>query len=179
MTNSWAEPVSRLLVFDNLDSDDAEKVLDQWRPKMSGARVLVTSRRDEWDKASGVNRISLGLLTRAESVALLKKFLKDLDEGTADQIADVMGDLPLALHLAGSYLDYYKGDITPKEYLEEWQSEKLKHESMAGEWLEFKPTGRELHLFNTFMLSYRRLSNTVLPYLLGPITYCLTVDNSA
>ena len=64
--------------------------------EMSGARVLVTSRRDEWDKASGVNRISLGLLTRAESVALLKKFLKDLDEGTADQIADVMGDLPLS-----------------------------------------------------------------------------------
>jgi hypothetical protein len=50
----------------------------------------------------------LGVLNRAESVALLRKHRPDLTQSEAGAIAAELGDLPLALHLAGSFLAHYR-----------------------------------------------------------------------
>src|SRR5262249_51645589 len=104
---AWQSAIPRLLVFDNCED---ETLLDQWRPTSGGCRVLLTSRRAQWDPALGVIAYALDTLPRGESIALLRKFRPDLPAGDPDldAIAAELGDLPLALHLAGSFLGAYR-----------------------------------------------------------------------
>jgi hypothetical protein len=85
-------------------------LLDRWRPRSGGSRVLVTSRRDRWSPDLGVHPLPLGTLARSESLALLSRFREDLDpiDPVLDGIAAELGDLPLALHLAGGFLARYR-----------------------------------------------------------------------
>jgi tetratricopeptide (TPR) repeat protein len=160
---AWAEEIPRLLVFDNVDTDDAEKLVQQYRPTTGGCRVLITSRRGVWDKALGIVALPLGVLQRDESVALLRQFRTDLSDADADAIAEELGDLPLALHLAGSYLSSYAdnprlGD--PQRYLSRLREKQLEHASMRGKFAEVSPTQHEMNVRATFALSYERLDTT-------------------
>ncbi|HEY0739097.1 MAG TPA: helix-turn-helix domain-containing protein [Herpetosiphonaceae bacterium] len=56
---AWESPVARLLVFDNCED---VALLDRWRPKHGGCRVLITSRRRYWDPALGVQQLPLDVL---------------------------------------------------------------------------------------------------------------------
>ncbi len=151
----WQSPLPRLLVFDNCED---EALLAQWRPPTGGCRVLVTSRRATWDTALGVQALPLGVLPRAESIALLRKFVADLSDADADAIADELGDLPLALHLAGSFLARYWRRVTPTDYLARLrQPDLLTHRSLVGRHLNHSPTAHDLHVGRSFALSYDRL----------------------
>jgi hypothetical protein len=130
----WSNALPRLLIFDNCED---EQLLEQWRPTSGGARLLITSRRMKWPRELGVQALPLGVLTPTESIALLCKHRPDLPENDADlgAIADTLGYLPLALHLAGSYLERYRYAAAgrPAGYLAELQSpELLSHTSLAG-----------------------------------------------
>ena len=152
---AWQQPLPRLLVFDNCED---EALLARWRPTSGGARVLVTSRRAEWDAALGVRTLSLGILERAASVALLRAHRPDLpaDDPALEAIAAELGDLPLALHLAGSFLGRYRRVLAPAAYLEHLRSPGLlQHQSLSGAGIS--PTGHEQHVARTFGLSYQRL----------------------
>ena len=141
---AWQRPLPRLLVFDNCEEQD---LLAEWRPTSGGCRVLVTSRRQQWDPALGVQALVLGILPRPQSIELLRKFRPELaaDEPVLDHIADELGDLPLALHMAGSYLKRYQDEVTPAKYLEQLQApDILHHRSLQGS--GFSPTGHELHV---------------------------------
>jgi hypothetical protein len=48
---AWQSAVPRLLVFDNCEQED---LLDAWRPRSGGCRVLVTSQRTHWSPTLGV-----------------------------------------------------------------------------------------------------------------------------
>jgi tetratricopeptide (TPR) repeat protein len=155
--SAWQSPLPRLLVFDNCEE---EAPLAQWRPPHGGCRVLVTSRRATWDSALGVQALPLGVLSQAESVALLRKFRPDLADGDAKGIAKELGRLPLALHLAGSFLRTYQHATfgSPATYLTQLHNEAiLEHLSLVGEGATYTPTGHELHVGRTFALSYDRL----------------------
>ncbi len=150
---AWQEPLPRLLVFDNCE-DPA--LLAQWRPKSGACRVLVTSRRGDWEPALGVQALPLDVLPRAESVALLHKHRPDLDGTILDAIAEELGDLPLALHLAGCYLHRYRRGLTAADYLSQLRSPALLHHpSLQGTGIS--PTGHVQHVGRTFALSYDRL----------------------
>src|SRR6266508_2231541 len=88
---AWQSPVPRLLIFDNCEDEDR---LNKWRPHTGGCRVLVTSRRAQWDISLGVQILSLDVLSREESIALLRKFRPDLsaDDFNLDDIAADLGD---------------------------------------------------------------------------------------
>src|SRR5262249_33188054 len=109
---AWQEPLPRLLVFDNCE---AQGLLAQWHPPHGGCRMLLTSRRSQWDAGLGVQVLPLDVLARAESIALLRQYRPDVAEDDADlnAIAANLGDLPLALHLAGSFLARYRDAFTP------------------------------------------------------------------
>lgn len=80
---AWAQPVPRLLVFDNCDDSapgQAEALIQQWKPATGGCRVLITSRRGTWSKSLGLTALPLGVLSRAESIAFLRKHRPDLAE---------------------------------------------------------------------------------------------------
>lgn len=81
---AWETDVPRLLVFDNCED---EVLLDQWRPKHGGARVLLTSRHHHWDPALGVQSLSLDVLHRDDSLTLLRTFRPDLPADDPDLAA--------------------------------------------------------------------------------------------
>ena len=153
---AWQEPTPRLLIFDNCEE---ETVLEAWRPVAGGCRVLVTSRRGRWAGTLGVMQLRLDVLSRPESMTLLRRFVPQMIDKDADAIADELGDLPLALHLAGSFLTEYSNVLTPGAYLAQLQDKKLlEHPSMQGRYEGHSPTGHELHVGRTFALSYDRIN---------------------
>jgi tetratricopeptide (TPR) repeat protein len=156
---AWQSPLPRLLVFDNCED---EALLARWRPPHGGCRVLVTSRRAQWDAALGIRVLALDVLHREESLALLYHHRPDLsaDDADLDAIAAELGDLPLALHLAGSFLARYRMAISPAAYLAQLRRpDLLVHPSLQGWKLtrELSPTRHEQHVARTFALSYDRL----------------------
>ncbi|HVF59673.1 MAG TPA: tetratricopeptide repeat protein [Thermoanaerobaculia bacterium] len=156
---AWQSALPRLLVFDNCEDPD---LLGRWRPPTGGARVLVTSRRSSWDPALGVEPLSLDILPRAESVALLRKFRPELAAGDPglDAICKELGDLPLALHLAGSYLYElrFSAEGSPAALLADLQSPALlEHPALQGLTEGSSPTGHERHVARTFALSFGQL----------------------
>lgn len=150
----WESELPRLLIFDNCED---EALLDEWRPTTGGCRILITSRRTTWESTLGVYTLPLGVLAREESIALLRNHRVDISDDDANAIAAELDDLPLALHLAGSYLARYRS-VTPEQYLEQVrQPALLKHRSMQGAWLNHSPTSHEHHVGRTFALSYDKL----------------------
>jgi len=157
VASAWHSALPRLLVFDNCED---EALLEAWSPRAGGCRVLVTSRRSGWRAELGVSSVPLGVLHREESVALLRKHRADLaaDDPDLNAIAEELGDLPLALHLAGRFLERYRHAPfgTPGDYLSEVRRpDLLKHRSLTvgGR----SPTGHEQDVARTFALSYDRL----------------------
>src|SRR5262245_60634813 len=94
------EPYSRwLLIFDTADApEDIRDLLPQ-----GPGDVLITSRNHRW--AQTINVLPVNVLARNESMEfLLKRVSKELTERDADRLAAKLGDLPLALNLAGAML---------------------------------------------------------------------------
>ncbi len=150
----WHMPLPRLLVFDNCED---EALLDAWRPTSGGARVLITSRRPHWDPTLGVQALPLDVLARPQSIALLRGFRPELPAADAglDALAAELGDLPLALHLAGSTLRRYAHALSPAQYLARLRAPdallaQLKVEGRS-------PTGHEQDVARTFAASLTRL----------------------
>jgi tetratricopeptide (TPR) repeat protein len=160
ITRIFAGPEPRLLVFDNCED---EKLLAEWRPKTGGSRVLATSRRSTFSAHLGVRTLPLDVLPRAESLALLRVLAHEqpfeaADEATLDAICAELGDLPLALHLAGSFLARYRSAVTPAAYLAQLRSPALlDHPSLQGHGAGSSPTGHVQHVGKTFALSWDRL----------------------
>jgi len=75
-----------------------------------------------------------------------------------EKIAAELGDLPLALHLAGSFLGRYQR-ITPQHYLDQLnQRGILQHPSLLGRGSTHSPTGHELNVARTFAINFEQLN---------------------
>ncbi len=103
-----------LLVLDN-----AERPADiaAYRPDGSG-HVLITSRHPGWGALGG--RLEVDVLTRAETIALLRARIPTMDEELADKLAAELGDLPLAAAQAAGYLE--QTDLPPADYLRRFRA---------------------------------------------------------
>ena len=99
-----------LLVFDNASGSGG---YGRWLPGGAG-HVLITSRAQDW--AEVAVPVEVDVLARAESVAILQNRVSELAEADAGQVAQALGDLPLALAQAAGYM---AGTGTPAgEYLD-------------------------------------------------------------
>jgi hypothetical protein len=87
-----------LLVFDNAERGED---IASWLPG-GGGHVLITSRARGW--AEIAVPVEVGVMERAESVALLRGRVPELDEAGAALVAEAAGDLPLAIAQAASYM---------------------------------------------------------------------------
>ncbi|MGC9669134.1 FxSxx-COOH system tetratricopeptide repeat protein [Planosporangium sp. 12N6] len=87
-----------LLVFDNANRPE------ELAPFLSnpGGHLLITSRNYNW--AGIAQTVEVDVFSRAESVELLTRRLPDIAEETADRLAHLLGDLPLALEQAASWI---------------------------------------------------------------------------
>lgn len=160
---AWEEAVPRLLIFDNCEDYD---LLKRYAPKSGGSRILITSRRQTWPRGSRVVPIALATLTDADSVALLRELAPRLSETDAGQIAAILGNFPLALHLAGSYLDSYR-HVGAAEYVARLNTidNPLDHPSLQGRGSDDSPTDHIQHVAKTFAISYDQLGDSELDQL--------------
>ncbi|NEX12732.1 MAG: hypothetical protein C1942_08635 [Prosthecochloris sp.] len=101
-----------LLVFDN--ARDAASIRD-YLPDSTGGHVLITSRNPDWRTIS--RPLQVMVWERDESIAFLKQRTgQDQQENRdANELADELGDLPLALEQAAAFIE--KRHITISEYL--------------------------------------------------------------
>ncbi|HEY1015655.1 MAG TPA: tetratricopeptide repeat protein, partial [Herpetosiphonaceae bacterium] len=150
---AWQRPIPRLLIFDNAEDP---QLVQQWAPPSGGCRILITSRRQSWP--GKIVTHSLDVLARPASVALLRDLAPRLTPAEAEEIAEELGDFPLALQLAGSYLAQYPG-IKVAAYLAELRSDViLAHPSLRGlHDGDVSTTAHDRHVGRTFLVSYQRL----------------------
>jgi DNA-binding SARP family transcriptional activator len=152
---AWQEPIPRLLIFDNCED---EALLTKWLPVTGGCAILLTSRRANWTRELQIASWPLPFLDVAESVRLLQNLVPNLAAVDATNIAEELGHLPLALHLAGSFLRRYRG-ITADQYLTQLRHKALlSHPSLQGRGTDFSPTGHELNVARTFTVNWERLN---------------------
>ncbi len=87
-----------LLIFDNAEEP---AVLAPYLPG-GGGHVVITSRNPGWDELA--TPVGVDVFDRDESIILLHRRAPQLTDSAAGRIADVLGDLPLALAQAAAYL---------------------------------------------------------------------------
>ena len=150
--NEWGGGRLILLIFDNCEDPN---LLKQWRPQAGRCRILLTSRRAAWSSHLA-QTIKLDTLTRPQSMALLRR-LTGTDSPYYETIADEVGDLPLALQLAGNYLREYGYSESPQAYLEALRQHPLRHDSMRGRGSDGSPTDHALSLDATIDMSADKL----------------------
>ncbi|BCJ52980.1 hypothetical protein Asp14428_44550 [Actinoplanes sp. NBRC 14428] len=135
-----------LIVFDNVDRP--EDVRD-FIPQGAG-HVLLTSRNQAWNQEA--QAVQLGVFTRSESVALLVRRVAQLELADAEQVADKLGDLPLAIEQAGAWLTTTLMPVS--QYLELLDTQLMR---MLD---ENPPLGYEKTTAATWLLSLDRLRHT-------------------
>jgi MinD-like ATPase involved in chromosome partitioning or flagellar assembly len=96
---SRGEPFARwLLIFDN--AEDPTRV-ERLLPAGSGD-VLVTAQGTSWEERARL--IPVDVFDREDSIAHLRQRLDNLSRPDADQIAELLGDLPIAIAAAAAWL---------------------------------------------------------------------------
>ena len=94
-----ADAADRLFVFDNVENLDDLKGLT---PEDNGVRAIITTTRHlDWDKL-GWLPLPVGVFDREQSIAVLCERTGDAHRDAADQIADALGDLPVAVSQAAA-----------------------------------------------------------------------------
>ncbi|WP_435648117.1 FxSxx-COOH system tetratricopeptide repeat protein [Kitasatospora purpeofusca] len=118
------EPTSRwLLIFDNVDEPDG---VVRYLPGGSG-HVLLTSRYSGWSRRA--QALEVDVFGRAESVEHLARRLPDISPEEAAQVAEAVGDLPLAVEVASAWLA--ETDTSIAIYLAQLRAESARVLSMS------------------------------------------------
>jgi len=109
---SWFNRNSRwLLIYDNaLKSLDLNGKL----PHASTGHIIITSRNPNWKGLA--SKLKVHELERRESIDFLCKRTDQDDRASANELADALGDLPLALEQAGAYIE--ETTITLSKYID-------------------------------------------------------------
>ncbi len=89
-----------LIVFDNVDEPTQ---LEPFLPVAQHGDIIITSHNPAWRRLA--RPIVLPPLTRAESIAFATARSGDPDTEGADTLAELLGDLPLALEQACAYIE--------------------------------------------------------------------------
>jgi tetratricopeptide (TPR) repeat protein len=93
------EPYRRwLLIFDNASNYEQ---LRPFLPHVTG-EVLITSRNANWPE--DVESVAVDVFDRGESIDHLQRRVEGLSAADAAKVADALGDLPIAVSVAGAYL---------------------------------------------------------------------------
>jgi TIR domain-containing protein/tetratricopeptide repeat protein/AAA domain-containing protein len=142
-----------LLIFDNADNP---KDLEPFLPGGIG-HVIITSRNQAWTHSSrtqtGIQAgepLEVDVFTRPESITHLMRHLPDLTAEDADNVAEALGDLPLAIEQASAWLE--QTHMPASTYVEQ-----LSEQRTLIEALEQQPADYPVPVVATWNLSLERL----------------------
>ena len=107
------DTTNHLFVFDNVENLDDLKDLT---PEGDGVRVIITTTRYLNWESLGWHPITVGVFEREQSITLLCERSGDTDRDAADQIAEALGDLPVAVTQAAATAKW--GGYTLSDYLD-------------------------------------------------------------
>lgn len=160
---TWKTQPLRLIVLDNLVDPT---LLSEWLPRLNGLHLLITARRQQYPPDLGIEVRQLGTLPRVDSLALLRRLsprLIQTPNAEIEPLAEHLGDLPLALDLAGRYLAVRRS-LSVDEYLKQLdqQGSALNHSSLKNWAKDASPTAHETNLAATFLLSWKQLGNSII-----------------
>jgi tetratricopeptide (TPR) repeat protein len=133
-----------LLVFDAAESPAS---IRHFFPTNGPGEILITSRSSEW--ASVARPLEVAVFQRDESIALLKRRGPELDDSDADQLAEKLGDLPLAIEQAAAWRA--ETGMPVREYL------RLFDEKVAQILDTSAPTGYEVSVAAAWNVSFDEL----------------------
>ncbi|HEV2637488.1 MAG TPA: FxSxx-COOH system tetratricopeptide repeat protein [Actinocrinis sp.] len=140
------DPYSRwLLIFDNAD-DPTD--LRRFLPDGPG-HVLITSRNQSWTQVA--DPLEVDVFDRAESTTLLHRRVPTLTVDQAQDLAQVLGDLPLAVEVASAWLA--DSGLPVEEYIAS-----LTREGSTNVLSMSQPTDYPRSLEATWKISLDRLS---------------------
>ena len=106
-----------LLVYDNAeDIDEIKDLLPAGR-----GHVLITSRDERWLDIGGKS-LQIDVFKREESISHLRRRAPDITVAEADEVARVLGDMPLAVAAAGALLA--STDMSVDEYLRKLEQQR-------------------------------------------------------
>ncbi len=98
-----------LLIFDNAEDVGA---IRPYLPS-GGGDILITSRNRDWEDYA--RSMQMEVFSREESIEHLRKRVSSIEVQEANEVADLLGDLPLALATAGAWLA--ESGMTVSSYL--------------------------------------------------------------
>ena len=156
---AWQAEGPRLLILDNLEDPAAAQDILACLSH-SSLRLLLTARRRDWPRYLGLQILPLDEFTPEESRAFLRHFLPPdrAADADLDALAERLGHLPLALELAGRYLERHPR-LSVGDYLNALQHV-LDHDSMRGWRPDLpSPTKHDLSLRATFALSWEQVQD--------------------
>jgi hypothetical protein len=134
-----------LLIFDN--ADNPSEVKEFFPGGGSSGHVIVTTRNPAWSVVA--EPLEIDVFSREESVGLLCRRVAGLSAAEATQVADKLGDLPLAIEQASAWLA--ETGMSAAEYVE-----RLDNELVAALELN-RPDDYPNTVAATFRLSFDRL----------------------
>ena len=145
-----------ILLLDAADSEKARDAVNGLLRELAGGRFVITSRRDDWPKAT-VRKLPLEVFTIEEACACLSSRYWKPDPSAEERagfedVAREFGFLPLALILAASYMESRR--ITPGLYVRDLR-EKL--HGLLG--FSAKDVDYDRSLLAAFRLSYDQLDS--------------------
>jgi ATP/GTP-binding protein len=120
-----------LIVLDNVEKSAS---IDELLPKTPNVRVIVTTRHGgNWSHQHGWLPFNLSTFSRQESIHLLTQATGDDDKATANQIAQLLGDLPLAIGRAANTCAWLNINRLTQYYamLQQYPTEKLLDSTVA------------------------------------------------
>jgi tetratricopeptide (TPR) repeat protein len=115
----------------------------------SNSLLVVTSRFHF--TIPGLHPVELSVLNKSESIKLLKEICPRLTRKDAERIAELCGNLPIALRLAGSYLQIHV-DWSVDEYIADLADKAKRLQSLHLE-------GADVNVIVSFEQSYQQLSD--------------------
>lgn len=144
-----------LLILDNVDSPEAMRAVRDLLPRLTGGRVLITSRLAQWP--AGVATVPLDVLSAdaaadyllAATDAHRRKTASDTADARA--LGDTLGHLALALEQAGAYIADL--GLAFADYLKIWQDKRAE----ALNWHDADLMNYPLSVAATWLTSFARL----------------------
>jgi tetratricopeptide (TPR) repeat protein len=160
--NELSSQMPRIVILDNVADPGSPDML---LPEPGACRLVITSRYEPWPALGGTEAISVRETPRSLSRVILCAPRAQVlgvpvdaivPEEDVDGICDDLGDMPLALSLAGAYLATFLS-LTPGAYRRDLEDVRLEHPSLAGPDVPL-PTKHATVLIDTLTLGLTRLT---------------------